>query len=42
MSVTSDMEARLRALMLKALDGDAGAYRMLLDELRCTPSRAIN
>jgi RNA polymerase sigma factor (sigma-70 family) len=34
MSVTSDMEARLRALMLKALDGDAGAYRALLDELR--------
>jgi RNA polymerase sigma-70 factor (ECF subfamily) len=34
MSVTSDMEARLRALMLKALDGDAGAYRMLLEELR--------
>ncbi|MDF2982355.1 MAG: sigma-70 family polymerase sigma factor [Devosia sp.] len=36
MSVTSDMEARLRALMLKALDGDAGAYRMLLEELRRT------
>ncbi|RYE47621.1 MAG: sigma-70 family RNA polymerase sigma factor [Hyphomicrobiales bacterium] len=36
MSVTSDMEARLRALMLKALDGDAGAYRMLLEELRGT------
>lgn len=34
MSVTSDMEARLRALMLKALDGDANAYRMLLEELR--------
>ncbi|CAN7639249.1 sigma-70 family RNA polymerase sigma factor [Devosia sp. LjRoot16] len=36
MSVTSDMEARLRALMLKALDGDASAYRMLLEELRRT------
>lgn len=34
MSVTSDMEARLRALMLKALDGDGVAYRALLEELR--------
>ena len=34
MSVTSDMEARLRALMLQALDGDAGAYRALLEHLR--------
>lgn len=34
MSVVSDMEARLRPLMLKALDGDAGAYRMLLEDLR--------
>ena len=34
MSVTSDMEARLRPLMLKALDGDAAAYRALLEHLR--------
>ncbi len=34
MSATADMEARLRALMLEALDGDSGAYRRLLDELR--------
>jgi RNA polymerase sigma factor (sigma-70 family) len=34
MSVISDMEAQLRPLMLKALDGDAAAYRMLLAELR--------
>lgn len=34
MSLPSDMEAHLRPLMLKALDGDAGAYRALLEELR--------
>lgn len=34
MGVTSDMEARLRALMLKALDGDGVAYRALLEDLR--------
>lgn len=34
MSDPSDMEARLRALMLKTLDGDASAYRSLLEELR--------
>lgn len=34
MSVPSDMEAQLRPLMLKALDGDAAAYRALLEELR--------
>lgn len=34
MSVPSDMEAHLRPLMLKALDGDAAAYRALLEELR--------
>lgn len=34
MSVPSDTEARLRPLMLKALDGDAAAYRVLLEELR--------
>jgi RNA polymerase sigma factor (sigma-70 family) len=34
MSVLADMEAQLRPLMLKALDGDASAYRMLLVELR--------
>lgn len=36
MSVTSDMEARLRVLMLKALDGDGVAYRALLEDLRRT------
>lgn len=34
MSIAGDMEARLRPLMLKALDGDAAAYRLLLTELR--------
>jgi RNA polymerase sigma factor (sigma-70 family) len=34
MSDPSDMEARLRPLMLMALDGDASAYRALLEELR--------
>ncbi len=34
MSSTADTETRLRALMLAALDGDARAYRSLLDELR--------
>jgi len=34
MSVTSDMEAQLRPLMLKSLDGDAAAYRMLLEQVR--------
>ena len=34
MSDPSDMEARMRPLMLKALDGDASAYRALLEELR--------
>jgi RNA polymerase sigma factor (sigma-70 family) len=34
MSEPSDMEAQLRPLMLKALDGDAFAYRSLLEELR--------
>ena len=34
MSDPSDMEARLRPLMLKALDGDAAAYRVLLEQLR--------
>jgi RNA polymerase sigma factor (sigma-70 family) len=34
MSVIGDMEARLRPLMLKSLDGDATAYRALLGDLR--------
>lgn len=34
MSYPSDMEAQLRPLMLKALDGDAAAYRTLLEQLR--------
>jgi RNA polymerase sigma-70 factor (ECF subfamily) len=34
MSIAGDMEARLRPLMLKALDGDAAAYRLLLTDLR--------
>jgi len=34
MTVVGDSEARLRPLMLKALDGDAAAYRMLLADLR--------
>lgn len=34
MDSTADTEARLKALMLAALDGDARAYRSLLDDLR--------
>jgi RNA polymerase sigma factor (sigma-70 family) len=34
MSIIGDMEAQLRPLMLKALDGDATAYRVLLGDLR--------
>ncbi len=34
MDSTADTEARLKALMLAALDGDARAYRSLLDALR--------